>query len=96
MQQLPQDQRDVFLLKDFAALTYEQIAEITGHSPRAIKHHLHQARPSLREAIDRLTKRRLNMSQRFKDKVALITGGNSGMGKDTFSAKPLSSFHRTW
>ncbi len=53
-QQLPRDQREVFLLKDFADLTYEQIAEITGHSLRAIKHRLHQARLSLREAIDRL------------------------------------------
>jgi RNA polymerase sigma factor (sigma-70 family) len=51
--QLPQDQREVFLLKDFADLTYEQIAEITGYSLRAIKHRLHQARLSLREAIDR-------------------------------------------
>jgi RNA polymerase sigma-70 factor, ECF subfamily len=52
-QQLPQDQREVFLLKDFADLTYEQIAEITGHSLRTIKHRLHQARLSLRETIDR-------------------------------------------
>ena len=51
--QLPQEQRDVFLFKDLAALTYEQIAEITGDSSQAIKHRLHQARLSLREAIDR-------------------------------------------
>jgi len=42
--QLRQDQREVFLLKDFADLTYEQIAEITGHSLPAIKHRLHQAK----------------------------------------------------
>jgi len=50
--QLPQDQRAVLVFRDLAALTYEQIAQVNGLSIAAIKHRLHQARLSLREAID--------------------------------------------
>jgi RNA polymerase sigma-70 factor (ECF subfamily) len=49
---LPQGHRDVFLFKDVAELTYEEIADIRGDSIPAIKSRLHQARLSLREAID--------------------------------------------
>jgi RNA polymerase sigma-70 factor (ECF subfamily) len=50
--QLPQNQREVLLFKDLASLPYEQIAEITGQSIPALKHHLHQARLHLHQAID--------------------------------------------
>jgi RNA polymerase sigma-70 factor (ECF subfamily) len=50
---MPQHYREVFLIKDVAGLSYEQIAEISGESILAIKRSLHLARLSLRGAIDR-------------------------------------------
>ena len=50
---LPQHHRQVFLLKDVAGLSYEEIAELNGDSIAAIKRSLHLARLSLREEIDR-------------------------------------------
>jgi RNA polymerase sigma-70 factor (ECF subfamily) len=50
--QLPEDHRRVFLLRDVDGLSYEEIAEITGDSVAAIKSRLHRARLSLRTAID--------------------------------------------
>jgi len=50
---LPEAHRDVFLLNDLAGLRCEQIAEICGEPIAAIKARLHQARLTLREAIDR-------------------------------------------
>lgn len=50
---LPDDYREVFLLKDLDGLSYEEIAEITGDSVPAIKSRLHRARLALREAIDK-------------------------------------------
>jgi RNA polymerase sigma-70 factor, ECF subfamily len=52
-EKLPEDYRQVFLLKDVDGLSYEEIAEITGDSVPAIKSRLHRARLALREAIDR-------------------------------------------
>ena len=52
-ERLPQSHREVFLLRDIAGLSYEQIAGISGESVPAIKSRLHQARLSLRETIDR-------------------------------------------
>jgi RNA polymerase sigma-70 factor, ECF subfamily len=49
---LPEEYRQVFLLKDVEGLSYEEIAEITGESVPAIKSRLHRARLSLRGAID--------------------------------------------
>ena len=49
---LPQSYREVFLLKDVAGLSYDEIANITAQSIAAIKDHVHQARLSLRETID--------------------------------------------
>ena len=49
---LPEDYRQVFLLKDVEELSYEQIAEITGDSVGAIKSRLHRARLAMRETID--------------------------------------------
>lgn len=51
-EKLPEDYRQVFLLKDVDGLSYEEIAEITGDSVPAIKSRLHRARLALREAID--------------------------------------------
>jgi RNA polymerase sigma-70 factor, ECF subfamily len=50
---LPEDYRQVFLLKDVEELSYEQISEITGDSVPAVKSRLHRARLALRDAIDR-------------------------------------------
>ncbi|MFZ5470358.1 MAG: RNA polymerase sigma factor [Myxococcota bacterium] len=50
---LPQDYREVFVLKDLEGLSYEEIAEMTGEKVPAIKSRLHRARLALREAIDR-------------------------------------------
>lgn len=54
---LPEGYREVFLLRDFDGLSYEEIAEITGDSVAAIKSRLHRARLSLREAIDQFYNR---------------------------------------
>lgn len=51
--ELPEEYRQVFLLKDVEDLTYEQISEITGDSVPAIKSRLHRARLAMRAAIDR-------------------------------------------
>jgi RNA polymerase sigma-70 factor (ECF subfamily) len=50
--QLPEEHRRVFLLRDLDGLSYEEIAEITGESVPAIKSRLHRARLALRAAID--------------------------------------------
>jgi len=50
---LSERRREAFLFKDLAGLSYEQIAELSGQSTPAVKEHLHQARLSLREVIDR-------------------------------------------
>ncbi|MFN0064115.1 MAG: RNA polymerase sigma factor [Myxococcaceae bacterium] len=49
---LPDIYREVFLLKDVEALSYEEIAEMLGVSVAAVKSRLHRARLALREAID--------------------------------------------
>lgn len=49
---LPDSHREVFLLKDVAGLSYQDIANITAQSIPAVKDRLHQARLSLRETID--------------------------------------------
>jgi RNA polymerase sigma-70 factor (ECF subfamily) len=54
---LPQGHREVFLFKDLAGLSYQQIANIRGESIRAIKERLHQTRLSLRETLDRFYNR---------------------------------------
>lgn len=51
-EKLPENYREVFLLKDVEELSYEEIAKITGDSVPAIKSRLHRARLALREAID--------------------------------------------
>lgn len=50
---LPEEYRQVFLLRDVEGLSYEEIAQATGASVPAIKSRLHRARLALRAAIDR-------------------------------------------
>jgi RNA polymerase sigma-70 factor (ECF subfamily) len=49
---LPEGYREVFLLKDVEAMSYEEIAEMMGISVAAVKSRLHRARLALREEID--------------------------------------------
>lgn len=51
--QLPDEYRQVFLLRDIEGLSYEEIVQATGASLAAVKSRLHRARLSLRAAIDR-------------------------------------------
>lgn len=50
---LPEEYRQVFLLRDVEGLSYEEIAQAVGDSVPAIKSRLHRARLALRAAIDR-------------------------------------------
>ncbi len=50
---LPEDYRQVFLLRDLEGMSYEEIAAVTQESVPAIKSRLHRARLALRAAIDR-------------------------------------------
>jgi RNA polymerase sigma-70 factor (ECF subfamily) len=52
-QRLPEEYRQVFLLRDVEGLSYEEIAQAVGDSVPAIKSRLHRARLALRAAIDR-------------------------------------------
>ena len=49
--QLPDALREAFLLKHDAGYTYEEVAEITGASPSAVKMRVHRARESLRSFL---------------------------------------------
>ena len=60
---LPQRQREVFLFKDVSGLSYEQIAHICGESIPSVKVRLHQARLSLRDAIDHVHHAEVNRSR---------------------------------
>jgi RNA polymerase sigma-70 factor (ECF subfamily) len=60
LDQLPTPERQIFLLKELAELSNREIAAISNHSIPAIKNCLHQARLSLREAIDRFHRNRLD------------------------------------
>jgi RNA polymerase sigma-70 factor (ECF subfamily) len=50
---LPDDHRQVFVLRDVEGLSYEEVAQTTGETVSAIKSRLHRARLSMRAAIDR-------------------------------------------
>ena len=52
-EQMPQHHRQVLLFKDVAGLGYDEIARMNGDSIESVRRSLHQARLSLREAIDR-------------------------------------------
>ena len=55
--QMPQQHRQVLLFRDVAGLGYDEIARMNGDSIEAVRRSLHQARLSLREAIDRFYRR---------------------------------------
>lgn len=59
---LPQQHREIFLFKDMAGLSYEQVAHLCGESIQAVKNRLHQARLILRKAIDRFYCAEVNRS----------------------------------
>lgn len=50
---LPDEHREVFVLRDVEGLRYEEIATLTGSSVAAVKSRLHRARLAMRAAIDR-------------------------------------------
>jgi RNA polymerase sigma-70 factor (ECF subfamily) len=52
-QTLPEEYRQVFVLRDLEGLPYDEIATLTNTSLAAVKSRLHRARLALREAIDR-------------------------------------------
>lgn len=51
-QTLPDEYREVFVLRDLEGLPYEEIATLTNTSLPAVKSRLHRARLALRQAID--------------------------------------------
>ncbi len=51
MEQLPDRDREVLLLKYSEGLSYEQIAERLGQSPSAVQSRLHRARGRLRQQL---------------------------------------------
>ena len=48
---LPELDRDVFLLRESAGLSYEETAEACGLTTAAVRNRLHRARMALREAL---------------------------------------------
>ena len=48
---IPSSYREVFVLKQVEELSYEEIAEITGHSVGSLKVRAHRARALLREGL---------------------------------------------
>jgi len=69
---LPERDREVFLFKDLAGLSYQQIASICGESIPAIKCRLHSARLSLRKAIDHFYSAGVNRSAKLAEPVTVI------------------------
>lgn len=53
LERVPSDLRDAFLLKHDAGYTYDEIAELTGASPSAVKMRVHRAREALRSFLQR-------------------------------------------
>jgi RNA polymerase sigma-70 factor (ECF subfamily) len=50
---LPELDRDVFLLRETAGLSYDEIAGTCGLTPDAVRSRLHRARQQLREMLGR-------------------------------------------
>jgi RNA polymerase sigma-70 factor (ECF subfamily) len=53
LKHLPDDQRDVFILKEFSELTFEEIAEITGVNINTVKSRLRYAMLALRKNLEK-------------------------------------------
>jgi RNA polymerase sigma-70 factor (ECF subfamily) len=51
IRRLPDEDRDIFLLREVAGLTYSEIAQICGVTPDAVRNHLHRTRLSLRQIL---------------------------------------------
>jgi RNA polymerase sigma-70 factor, ECF subfamily len=51
LERLPDALREAFLLKHDAGYTYDEVAELTGASPSAVKMRVHRARETLREFL---------------------------------------------
>lgn len=51
---LPEEQKTVVVLRDIEGLSYEEIANITGHNPGTVKSKLARARRHLREKLREL------------------------------------------
>ena len=69
---LPERERDAFLFKDLAGLSYQQIASIGGESIPVTKCRLHCARLSLRKAIEHFYSAAVNRSAKLTKTVAVI------------------------
>ena len=54
---LPEAQRTVLLLRRYEELSYEEIAEVTGKAPTAVKSLLARARQNLKIALKRQLER---------------------------------------
>lgn len=55
LKSLPEEQRQVFLLKEEAGLSLDEIAQVTGHSFEAVKSRLRYAVKKLRQAVEEPT-----------------------------------------
>lgn len=49
---LDDEHREILVLRDIEALSYEEVGEITGLPPGTVKSRLHRARSLLREAVE--------------------------------------------
>lgn len=52
LEQLPDDQRDAFILRDVHGLPLEQAAEQMGRTEKAVSHLVYRARRALRKTLD--------------------------------------------
>jgi RNA polymerase sigma-70 factor (ECF subfamily) len=64
---LPDLDRDVFLLRESAGLSYDEIARACEISPDAVRSRLHRARQQLRAALSAPVRDRLARGVRWKD-----------------------------
>jgi RNA polymerase sigma-70 factor (ECF subfamily) len=49
--EVPEAEREAFLLREHGGLGYEEIAALTGVTPDAVRNRIHRARSALREAM---------------------------------------------
>ena len=51
MADVPEAEREAFLLREHGGLGYDEIAAVTGSTPDAVRNRIHRARCALREAM---------------------------------------------
>ena len=51
LQSLPEADRNVFLLKEVAGLSYQEIAQASGYTVESVRSRLHRARTTLRDLL---------------------------------------------